>query len=161
MFNICIAKGDPKKALVYLLILVAFASALLDNVTTILLAVPMTLVIYKQLNVNPVPFLLAEVFVSNIGGAATLVGDPPNIIIASRAGLSFNDFLIHMAPGAIVASWAVIGLLDWMSRKELKGGVDPADLDDIKPAAAITDRPLLNKSLIVLGLVLAAFVAHA
>jgi Na+/H+ antiporter NhaD/arsenite permease-like protein len=72
------AKGNPKTALVYLVILVALASAILDNVTTILLAVPMTIIVCKKLNVNPVPFLLSEVFMSNIGGAATLVGDPPN-----------------------------------------------------------------------------------
>lgn len=93
-----LAKGNPKTALVYLVILVALASAILDNVTTILLAVPMTLIVCKKLNVNPVPFLLSEVFMSNIGGAATLVGDPPNINIASKANLSFNEFLIHMAP---------------------------------------------------------------
>jgi Na+/H+ antiporter NhaD/arsenite permease-like protein len=144
-----------------MLAFVGFASAFLDNVTAILLAVPMSFQIAKRMKTSPVPLIIGQVILSNIGGAATLIGDPPNIIIASRAGLSFNDFLIHMAPGAIVASWAVIGLLVWMSRKELKGGVDPSELDDIVPAEAITDRSLLNKSLIVLGLVLAAFVAHA
>ncbi|MEY4639364.1 MAG: hypothetical protein RLY13_362, partial [Actinomycetota bacterium] len=93
-----LAKGRPRQAFVYILLLVAFASALLDNVTTILLAVPMTLMVAKYLKVNAVPFILAEVFISNIGGAATLIGDPPNIIIASKAGLDFNSFLIHMAP---------------------------------------------------------------
>ena len=92
------SQGNPKTSLVYLMILTALASAILDNVTTILLAVPMTLIITKHLQVSPIPFILAEVFVSNIGGAATLVGDPPNIIIASKADISFNAFLIHMAP---------------------------------------------------------------
>jgi len=87
-----LAKGEPKRALVFLIILTAVVSAILDNVTTILLAVPMTLVVCKQLNVSPIPFILSQVFASNIGGAATLVGDPPNIIIASRANLSFNYF---------------------------------------------------------------------
>ena len=86
------SKGNPKTSLVYLMILTALASAILDNVTTILLAVPMTLIITKHLQVSPIPFILAEVFVSNIGGAATLVGDPPNIIIASKADISFNAF---------------------------------------------------------------------
>ena len=114
-----LAKGNPKTALVYLVILVALANAILDNVTTILLAVPMTIIVCKKLNVNPVPFLLSEVFMSNIGGAATLVGDPPNIIIASRANLSFNEFLIHMAPMVIIIVMAIIPLLLFMFRKEL------------------------------------------
>ena len=156
-----LAKGDPKKALVYLLILVAFASALLDNVTTILLAVPMTLVICKQLNVNPVPFLLAEVFVSNIGGAATLVGDPPNIIIASRAGLSFNDFLIHMAPLVIVAMIVITPMLVWMFRKELVNTPeDRARIHELDEKSYLTDLVLMKKSLGVLALVVVGFLLH-
>jgi len=156
-----LAKGDPKKALVYLLILVAFASALLDNVTTILLAVPMTLVICKQLNVNPVPFLLAEVFVSNIGGAATLVGDPPNIIIASRAGLSFNDFLIHMAPLVIVAMIVITPMLVWMFRKELVNTLeDRARIHELDEKSYLTDLVLMKKSLGVLALVVVGFLLH-
>lgn len=161
LWVIKIAKGKTRRVFIYMLAFVGFASAFLDNVTAILLAVPMSFQIAKRMKTSPVPLIIGQVILSNIGGAATLIGDPPNIIIASRANLSFNDFLIHMAPAAIVASWAVIGLLVWMSRKELKGGVDPSELDDIVPAEAITDRSLLNKSLIVLGLVLAAFVAHA
>ncbi len=156
-----LAKGDPRKALVYLLILVAFASALLDNVTTILLAVPMTLVICKQLNVNPVPFLLAEVFVSNIGGAATLVGDPPNIIIASRAGLSFNDFLIHMAPLVIVAMVVITPMLVWMFRKELVNTPeDRARIHELDEKSYLTDLVLMKKSLAVLALVVVGFLLH-
>jgi Na+/H+ antiporter NhaD/arsenite permease-like protein len=161
LWVIKVANGKTRRVFVYMLAFVGFASAFLDNVTAILLAVPMSLQIAKRMKTSPVPLIIGQVILSNIGGAATLIGDPPNIIIASRAGLSFNDFLIHMAPGAIVASWAVIGLLVWMSRKELKGGVNPAELADIVPAEAITDRSLLTKSLIVLGLVLTAFVAHA
>jgi Na+/H+ antiporter NhaD/arsenite permease-like protein len=161
LWVIKVANGKTRRVFVYMLAFVGFASAFLDNVTAILLAVPMSLQIAKRMKTSPVPLIIGQVILSNIGGAATLIGDPPNIIIASRAGLSFNDFLIHMAPGAIVASWAVIGLLVWMSRKELKGGVNPAELADIAPASAIKDRSLLTKSLIVLGLVLTAFVAHA
>jgi anion transporter len=156
-----LAKGDPRRALVYLLILVAFASALLDNVTTILLAVPMTLVICKQLNVNPVPFLLAEVFVSNIGGAATLVGDPPNIIIASRAGLSFNDFLIHMAPLVIVVMIVITPMLVWMFRKELVNTPeDRARIHELDEKSHLTDLVLMKKSLVVLALVVVGFLLH-
>lgn len=156
-----VAKGDPKKALVYLVVLVAFASAILDNVTTILLAVPMTLVICKQLNVNPVPFLLAEVFASNIGGAATLVGDPPNIIIASRANLSFNDFLIHMAPLVIVAMIVITPMLVWMFRKELVNTPeDRARIHELDEKAYLTNPVLMKKSLAVLGLVVIGFLLH-
>jgi len=156
-----IAKGDPKKALVYLVVLVASASAILDNVTTILLAVPMTLVICKQLNVNPVPFLLAEVFASNIGGAATLVGDPPNIIIASRANLSFNDFLIHMAPLVIVAMIVITPMLVWMFRKELVNTPeDRARIHELDEKSYLTNPVLMKKSLAVLGLVVIGFLLH-
>ena len=156
-----IAKGDPKKALVYLVVLVASASAILDNVTTILLAVPMTLVICKQLNVNPVPFLLAEVFASNIGGAATLVGDPPNIIIASRANLSFNDFLIHMAPLVIVAMIVITPMLVWMFRKELVNTPeDRARIHELDEKSYLTNPVLMKKSLAVLGLVVLGFLLH-
>lgn len=156
------AKGIPVRAFVYILILVAFASAILDNVTTILLAVPMTLLVAKYLKVNPVPFLLGEVFISNIGGAATLIGDPPNIIIASKAGLDFNSFLIHMAPLVVVVAAIVIPLLIFMFRKQLVN--QPSDRDKVMnlvPASYITDQSLLIKSLSVLGLVIVAFVTHS
>lgn len=156
------AKGIPVRAFVYILILVAIASAILDNVTTILLAVPMTLLVAKYLKVNPVPFLLGEVFISNIGGAATLIGDPPNIIIASKAGLDFNSFLIHMAPLVIVAAAVVIPLLVFLFRKDLKNlPEDRAKVMNLVPASYISDSKLLGKSLIVLGVVIVGFVTHS
>lgn len=156
------ADGSPKKALVFLIILVAFASAILDNVTTILLAVPMTIIVCKQLNVNPIPFLLSEVFASNIGGAATLVGDPPNIIIASRAGLSFNDFLIHMAPLVIVAMLVITPILVWMFRKELVNTAeDRARVHELDASSYLKNPDLLKKSLAVLSLVVVGFLAHS
>ena len=157
-----LAKGNPKTALVYLVILVALASAILDNVTTILLAVPMTIIVCKKLNVNPVPFLLSEVFMSNIGGAATLVGDPPNIIIASRANLSFNEFLIHMAPMVIIVVVAIIPLLLFMFRKELVN--TPKDrkmINELDERSFLTDIKLMKKSLFVLVLVVIAFISHS
>jgi Na+/H+ antiporter NhaD/arsenite permease-like protein len=157
-----LAKGNPKTALVYLVILVALASAILDNVTTILLAVPMTIIVCKKLNVNPVPFLLSEVFMSNIGGAATLVGDPPNIIIASRANLSFNEFLIHMAPMVIIVVMAIIPLLLFMFRKELVN--TPEDrkmINELDERSFLTDIKLMKKSLFVLVLVVIAFISHS
>lgn len=160
--SIKLAKGRPRLAFVLILILVSVASALLDNVTTILLAVPMTFLIAKYLNVNPIPFILAEVFVSNIGGAATLIGDPPNIIIGSKVGLGFNEFLIHMAPLSLLVLAAVIPLLVFLFRKQLVNGPeDRAKVASLVPNSYISDRPLLIKSLVVLGLVIVAFVLHS
>src|SRR5215216_387498 len=96
------ANGSPLRIMILLVLVTSVASAMLDNVTTVLLIAPVTLLVCERLQINPIPFLLAEVFASNIGGASTLVGDPPNIIIASRAGLSFNDFLVHMLPIVII-----------------------------------------------------------
>jgi Na+/H+ antiporter NhaD/arsenite permease-like protein len=155
------AKGEPKRALVSLIILTAVASAILDNVTTILLAIPMTLIVCKQLNVSPVPFILSQVFASNIGGAATLVGDPPNIIIASRANLSFNDFLIHMAPWVIVVMVVITPMLVFMFRKQLVNtAADRAKISKLDELSYIKDRVLLKKSLFVLSAVMVAFVLH-
>ncbi len=86
------ARGSPLRIMILLVLVTAFASALLDNVTTVLLIAPVTLLVCDRLAIGPAPFLMAEAFASNIGGTATLIGDPPSIIIGSRAGLSFNDF---------------------------------------------------------------------
>jgi Na+/H+ antiporter NhaD/arsenite permease-like protein len=156
-----LAKGRPRQAFVYLLLLVAFCSSLLDNVTTIMLAVPMTIMVAKYLKVHPVPFILAEVFISNIGGAATLIGDPPNIIIASKADLDFNAFLIHMAPMVLVVLAVIIPMLVLMFNKDLKNNPeDRKTVMDLHPGSFIKDEPLLVKSLVVLTLVIVAFVLH-
>src|SRR5262245_53261179 len=110
------AKGSPRRVMLLLVLITAIASAFLDNVTTVLLVAPVTLLVCERLAVNPVPYLIAEVFASNIGGAATLVGDPPNIIIGSRAGLTFNDFLVHMAPIVAVAMIVFAVVLPWLFR---------------------------------------------
>jgi Na+/H+ antiporter NhaD/arsenite permease-like protein len=157
-----LAKGRPRQAFVYLLILVAFCSALLDNVTTIMLAVPMTIMVAKYLKVHPVPFILAEVFISNIGGAATLIGDPPNIIIASKADLDFNSFLIHMAPMVIVVLAVIIPMLVLMFTKELRNNAeDRQNVMKLDANSFIQDKALLIKSLVVLTLVIVAFVLHS
>lgn len=157
-----LAKGNPRRSFIYILLLVAVASALLDNVTTILLAVPMTFLVAKYLKVNPIPLILGEVFISNIGGAATLIGDPPNIIIASKADLSFNAFLIHMTPIAALVMVVVIPLLVFMFRKELVNKPeDRVAIMQLDPASFITDKVLMIKSLSVLGVVILAFVLHS
>ena len=155
------SKGNPKVAIVYLMLLTAFASAILDNVTTILLAVPMTLIVCKHLNVNQIPFILAEVFVSNIGGASTLVGDPPNIIIASKANLSFNSFLVHMAPMVVLVLAVIIPLVVYMFRKELINSQASRNaVMQLDPTSFLKDRVLLKKSIAVLIGVMIAFVSH-
>ena len=157
-----LAKGRPRQAFVYLLMLVAFCSALLDNVTTIMLAVPMTIMVAKYLKVHPVPFILAEVFISNIGGAATLIGDPPNIIIASKADLDFNSFLIHMAPMVLVVLAVIIPMLVLMFNKELRNNAeDRKNVMTLDANSFIQDKALLIKSLVVLTLVIIAFVLHS
>ena len=155
------SKGDPKKSLVYLATLTAVASAMLDNVTTILLAIPMTFVVCKKLSVTPVPFILVQVFASNIGGAATLIGDPPNIIIASKAGLSFNWFLTHMLPLVVVVLIVMLPIWVFMFRNSLVNS--PAEKQAIMKLDAnqfLQDTKLLKKSLLVLTLVLIAFALH-
>lgn len=157
-----LARGRPRVVYVYILALVALASAILDNVTTILLAVPMTFLIAEKLRVNPVAFILGEVFVSNIGGAATLIGDPPNIIIASKADLDFNDFLIHMAPIAVLVLVCVVPLLTWMFRRSLTNTeADRRAVLELEPSSFITDRVLLTKSIAVLTVVVLGFVLHS
>jgi Na+/H+ antiporter NhaD/arsenite permease-like protein len=155
------AKGSPLRIMVLLVLITALASALLDNVTTVLLIAPVTLLVCDRLAINPVPFLIAEVFASNIGGAATLVGDPPNIIIASRAGLTFNDFLVHMTPIVVIVLAVFIALLPRLFRGSF--GVEEervADIMSLEEREAIRDPGLLIKCGVVLVLVFAAFIAH-
>ena len=155
------AGGSPLRIMILLVLVTAFASALLDNVTTVLLVAPVTLLVCDRLAINAAPFLIAEVFASNIGGAATLVGDPPNIIIASRAGLSFNDFLIHMAPIVIVVLVVFVAMLPRLFRGSFDVDADRvADVMLLEEREAIRDPGLLIKCGVVLVLVFTAFVAH-
>lgn len=156
------AKGSALRVMVLLVVITAGASALLDNVTTVLLIAPVTLLMCERLGVNPVPFLMAEVFASNIGGAATLVGDPPNIIIASRAGLSFNDFLLHMAPLALLVLVAFIAVLPVIFRGCFAVAPDRvAEVMSLDERQAIRDGRLLVKCAVVLSAVFAGFIAHS
>jgi Na+/H+ antiporter NhaD/arsenite permease-like protein len=147
--------------MVILVLVTALASALLDNVTTVLLVAPVTFVVCKRLGVPVVPFLIAEALASNIGGTATLVGDPPNIIIASRAGLSYNDFLVHLAPLVAVLLVVFLALCRWLFRHAFAYDPDrAAGIAALRERDAIRDRRLLVVSLVVLALVTAAFVLH-
>jgi Na+/H+ antiporter NhaD/arsenite permease-like protein len=156
------AKGSPFRVMVLLVLITAFASALLDNVTTVLLIAPVTLLVCERLGVSPVPFLIAEVFSSNIGGAATLIGDPPNIIIASRSGLTFNDFLVHMTPIAALAIVALVAMLPLLFRGSFEGDPEKAeDVMGLNEREAIKDHRLLIICGVVLTAVFIGFVGHA
>lgn len=155
------AKGRPFRVMTLLCVITAVASAGLDNVTTVLLIAPVTLLVCERIGVRPVPFLIAEALASNIGGTATLVGDPPNLIVASRSGLGFNDFLLNMGPIVVVMLVAFVALSRFLFRKDF--AADPeqvAQVMELDEREAIHDRPLLIRSLIVLALVLAAFTMH-
>ena len=153
------ARGRPFPLMVLLILITAVASALLDNVTTVLLIAPVTILLCQRLALPVVPYLLAEVFASNVGGTATLVGDPPNIIIASRGGLTFNDFLLHLAPVVVVLLALLIGLCRWLFADAFHTDKKRvAQILALNEREAIEDPRLLVQSLTVLGIVLAAFV---
>ncbi|MEU0436010.1 ArsB/NhaD family transporter [Streptomyces sp. NPDC006290] len=155
------AKAKPFRVMAMLVVITAVASALLDNVTTVLLIAPVTLLVCERLALPAAPFLIAEVFASNIGGTATLVGDPPNIIIASRAGLTFNDFLVHLAPLAVLLVFVLVALCRVMFRRFFVYDEDrAAEIMDLEEREAIKDPRLLVQGLIVLALVVAGFVLH-
>lgn len=155
------AQGRPFRVMTLLCLITAVASAALDNVTTVLLIAPVTLLVCERIGVRPVPFLIAEALASNIGGTATLVGDPPNLIVASKAGLGFNDFLINLAPIVLVMLVAFIGLSRFLFRKDFTADPDQvAQVMQLDEREAIRDRGLLVRSLIVLALVLAGFTLH-
>lgn len=154
-------KARPGRILVLLSVTTAVLSAFLDNVTTVILMVPVTFLIADTLRVSPVPFLLAQVMASNVGGAATLIGDPPNILIGSAAGLSFTDFVSNLAPVVILSLPVVLTYLYVVFRRDLRysKGAE-ADVQRLDARGAIRDAVLLRKSLLVLGAVVGAFFLH-
>jgi Na+/H+ antiporter NhaD/arsenite permease-like protein len=155
------AKGRPFRVMVLLVIVTSVASAFLDNVTTVLLIAPVTFLVCERLDVPVAPFLIAEVFASNIGGTSTLVGDPPNIIIASRGGLSYNDFLIHLAPFIALLVVVFIGLCRILFRSAFRYDPDrAAQVALLRERDAIRDPRLLVISGLVLAVVTVAFMLH-
>src|ERR1700739_866440 len=155
------AHGSPLRIMILLVLVTAFASALLDNVTTVLLIAPVTLLVCDRLAIGAAPFLMAEAFASNIGGTATLIGDPPSIIIASRAGLSFNDFLIHLTPIVIIIIAVFAALLSRLFPGAF--AVDPERVADVvsrEDREPLRDPRLLIKCGFVLLAVRAGFAAH-
>ncbi|MFJ2029925.1 SLC13 family permease [Streptosporangium sp. NPDC087985] len=156
------SRGRPYRLMVMLMVITAIASPFLDNVTTIMLVAPVTVVVCNRLHIPAQPYLIAEVLASNIGGAATLIGDPPNIIIGSRAGLTFNDFLVHMAPIVVLTFVVFVLFTRVLFRKSFHYNPDHvASVMALQERRAITDPRLLVRCLIVLGLVIAGFGLHA
>ena len=157
-----IAKGSPLKMMILLSIATAFMSAFLDNVTTILLVAPVTLLVCAELGVSAVPFLIAETMSSNIGGTATLIGDPPNLIIGSAAKLDFAAFLINLAPFIVVVMAIYMFALWLYYRKKLYVTVEKrARIMDLDEKAAITDRKRMQRGLIVMLLTIGGFLSHS
>ncbi|MBE9917920.1 ArsB/NhaD family transporter [Paenibacillus donghaensis] len=156
------AKGEPVRILVSLSLITAVGSAFLDNVTTVLLMVPVTFSITRQLRVNPVPFLITQIIASNVGGAATLIGDPPNIMIGSAVKeLSFMDFIINMAPLAIVVMAVYIPIFILLFRKSIQTTDElKRSIMEMEEKELITDRTLLRKCLTVLALTIIGFFTH-
>ncbi|GIF99011.1 SLC13 family permease [Catellatospora citrea] len=156
------ARGRPYPVMVILVLITAVASAGLDNVTTVLLVAPVTLFVCDRLGLPAAPFLIAEVMASNIGGTATLIGDPPNIIIASKSGLTFNDFLNVLAPIVAILLVVFLGLCRWLFRDAFRSdNAKIASVMAMRERDAIRSPRLLAISLVFLSLVLAAFVLHS
>lgn len=155
-------KGKPMPIFILLGLIVAVFSAFLDNVTTVLLMVPVIFVVANNLKINPKPMLIAAILLSNIGGTATLIGDPPNILIGSAAGISFNDFLMNLAPISLIVTFVTLGMLYFWYRKELISTPEAqALIMKFDPRKAISNYGLMKKSLLVIGLVLLGFFTHS
>jgi Na+/H+ antiporter NhaD/arsenite permease-like protein len=156
-----LSKGNVWKLMILLSVITAVGSAFLDNVTMVLLMVPVTISVARVLNINPVAIILAEIFASNIGGASTLIGDPPNIMIASAANLDFMSFAYHMTPEVIITFLASLVILKILFRKDLKQNPENvAKLMQIDERKEIKDPALLKKAAIVLFGVVIAFMFH-
>lgn len=155
------AKGKPWAIMVAFMIITAALSALLDNVTTVLLVGPMTLIVCDLLEINPVPYFLVEVFASNIGGTATLIGDPPNIMIGSAAPFSFADFVMVDTPAAILCLIVSIFAFKFVFGRKLDVTEENRKkVLDLNPADYIRDRALFKKSLVMIVVVVALFMLH-
>ena len=153
--------GRPILIFWILSLLTAVLSAFLDNVTTVLLVTPVVLSLCELISMNPLPLLLMELFASNIGGTATLIGDPPNMIIASVAGFSFNDFIVILAPVAAVILCATTAYVAFYYKSELKSDPDAAErLSEVDESKLIVNRPLMIKSVVIIVLVLVGFTTH-
>ena len=157
------ANAEPKKLLTYLGVITAIFSAFLDNVTTVLLMVPVTFSITKKLKLNPMPFLLTQIMASNIGGTATLIGDPPNIMIGSAVKeLTFMAFIQNLTPIVVINMAAVVFIFEFLYRKSLVTKPElQAEVMKMDEHAVLKDRKLLHRALFVLGLTILGFFTHS
>lgn len=156
-----LAGGRPLAILASLAAVTAVLSAFLDNVTTVLLIVPVTFAIARKLEVSPLPFLVAEILASNIGGTATLIGDPPNIMIGSATHLGFMDFVINLTPVIVLIHVTTIFILQIIYRKQLRIAPEVQKrIFEFDERQELKDIPLLRKCLVVLGLTILGFVLH-
>lgn len=156
-----VAKGSPWKIMMLFVLLTAVFSAFLDNVTTVLLMGPVTLTLCKLLKVNPVPFFIAEIMASNIGGTATLIGDPPNIMIGSAAGFQFADFIVYDAPVVVVILALLIVTFYFMYGRKMRADAQATEeVMQLVPADYIKDRRLLRISAVMMALVVVGFMLH-
>ena len=154
-------KGHPKLVLFTMAALTAVLSAFLDNVTTVVLMLPITFAVAKEFDTDPTPFLIAEILASNIGGTATLIGDPPNIIIGAKAGLSFMDFVNELTLIVSIIFLTVIGILIFLFRKSIKTTPEKMEyVANLDNSQTIQDKALMIRSLITLALVITGFVTH-
>ncbi len=154
-------KGDGVQLMLALSLITAVLSAFLDNVTTVILIAPITIFVASRLGLNPVPFFIAEILASNVGGAATLIGDPPNILIASAGDLDFAVFAAHMTPPAVISLVFLLIVMRWMFRSQVVAAPErAAALATLDPADAITDRRGMYIGLGVLGLTIFGFLIH-
>ncbi|MGD8904781.1 MAG: ArsB/NhaD family transporter, partial [Anaerolineae bacterium] len=161
VYAVRLGRGNPFRILIILSLVTAVTSALLDNVTIVILIVPVTLLVAASLRVNPVPFLIAQILASNIGGMATLIGDPPNILIGSAAGIDFLTFAANLAPISLLILAVFVGLSWFLFKREVQASQGrPLDIESLDTDALITDRPTLVKALIVMGGVMVGFLLH-
>lgn len=153
--------GDPWKIMVAFTLITAVLSAILDNVTTVLLVGPMSIAIARMLKIDPVPFLMGQILASNVGGTATLIGDPPNIMIGSAAHLSFMDFLDNTGFAVLFILAVLILLMKIVYEKKIElGTVDTGTIENLDPSKSITNRALMKKGIIVLICVIVGFMFH-
>jgi Na+/H+ antiporter NhaD/arsenite permease-like protein len=153
-----ISKGKPVRLLILLGLVTTILSMFLDNVTTVVLIAPVTILICEILGSHPIPYLVAEALLANTGGVATLIGDPPNILIASAAGLSFNDFLVNSLPLIVIVWLVALGLLRFLFRREL--AVQPSNakaVSQLNPSEALDDPKTAWRILIVLAAAILLF----
>ncbi|MFW6304405.1 MAG: SLC13 family permease, partial [Candidatus Saliniplasma sp.] len=155
------SEGSYYRLLAFFVLVTAFTSAFLDNVTTILLIAPITITIAKEMDINPIPFLIAGIMSANIGGTATLIGDPPNVIISSATGINFNEFILYLAPIVIIILFVILLVFEYIYKDVVESDIENfSKIAKLDESRAIANKPLLNKALLVLFITILLFLVH-